>query len=134
MIRFALLSSAASVLLLAGCDMPTPAFRGIPASRIEVEGSVFDVRVQGREAQAIRINSEYAPRLEAIAPRAVWAIERASGCHVTALEGDQVVVRARLKCSKNGPLEPAPYRCRKGDTYGGLVLGRHSKTMICDPE
>ncbi len=122
----------ALALFLAGCDTPTPAFRDVPATRIEVEDSVFDVRVRGRAAEAIRINSEYAPRLAGVAPRAVWAIERVSGCHVTALSGDQALIHARLKCSKDGPLDPAPYRCRAGDTYGGLMLGRHSKTMICD--
>ncbi|MGH1457629.1 MAG: hypothetical protein ACRBBT_01870 [Paracoccaceae bacterium] len=130
----AALCAAALALGLAGCDTPTPAFRGVPATRIEVENSVFDVRVRGREAEAIRISSEYAPRLEGVAPRAVWAIERASGCHVTALSGDQALIHARLKCSPKGPLEPSPYRCRSGDTYGGLILGRHNKTMICDPE
>ena len=84
--------------LLLGCDMPSPAYRGIAAERVTVEKSVFDVRVSGNKAEAIRLNAEYAPRPSAVAPRAVIAIEQVSGCKVKKLTGDQAQFFARLKC------------------------------------
>ena len=83
---------------LAGCNTPSPAFRGIAPTRITVEGSTFDVRIDGNRAEAIRLNPEYAPRLAAVAPRATVAIETVSGCTVSRLRGDQALILATLKC------------------------------------
>lgn len=88
------------LMLLAGCAAPSAEFRDIPAIRIVVEGSVFDVRVKGNKAEAIRINAESAPRMGRIGVRAALAIEAASGCRVSRIDGDQAMIRARLACGK----------------------------------
>ncbi len=114
----------------AGCNTPGPAFRGIDPVRISVGKSTFDVRVDGTRAQAIRLNPEWAPRREAVAPRAVAAIEKVSGCTAARLDGDQVVIVARLDCGDGPP--PAPravnYTCRI-DPYGGGYAD-----LVCEPE
>jgi len=92
--------------LLAGCDTPSPAFQGIPAHRVSVDGSDFDIRIKGLRAEAIRTNAEWAPRMAATAPQGVAAIEAVSGCRVERLTGDQAMMRARLDCGDGPP--PAP--------------------------
>ena len=91
---------------LLGCDAPGLEFRGVPATRIHVAQSTFDVRIKGKRAQAIRLNAENAPRLAAVAPRGVYAIEKVSGCRVRKLVGDAAVMQAWLDCG--GRLEPLP--------------------------
>lgn len=93
-------------LLVAGCNTPGPAFRGAEPIRISVDQSTFDVRVDGDRAQAIRLNMEWAPRPAVVAPRAVAAIERVSGCAVSRLEGDQAVFVASLDCGAESPPRP----------------------------
>ncbi len=70
------------------CDTPSPAFRGVEPVRVKVAQSVFDVRTSGKRAEAIRVNSEWAPRMGATAPRGVVAIEAASGCQVRRLRAE----------------------------------------------
>lgn len=98
--------TAAMVMALVGCDAPGPEFRDTPATRIHIGKSSFDIRVKGTRAEAIRLNTEYAPRLAAVAPRGVYAIEEVSGCRVRRIEGDAAVMRAWLDCG--GRLEPLP--------------------------
>ncbi len=100
-----------AMLLCSACNTPGPGFRGIEATRITVGGSTFDVRVAGTRAEAIRLNSEWAPRLDAVAPQGVAAIERVSGCRVRKLDGDAALMTARLDCGQ--PLAPLP----RGNTY-----------------
>ncbi len=50
-------------LALAACDTTGRHFRDSPVTRVTVEGSVFDVRVRGNLAEALRINAQYAPPL-----------------------------------------------------------------------
>lgn len=121
-------------LLLCGCDTPSPSFQGAAAARITVGESVFDVRIADRRAEAIRLNSEWVPRLEAVAPRAMAAIEKVSGCEVRRLYGDQAMIRADLKCK--GKALPAPprqplYCATEGAPYARgdwLVVD-----IVCDP-
>lgn len=91
---------------LMGCNTPGPAFRDTAATRITIGESRFDVRVKGTRAQAIRLNPESAPRLAAVAPRGVAAIEKVSGCRVRRLDGDAAVMQAWLDCG--GRLTPLP--------------------------
>lgn len=95
--RFFLLHLVA-ILLLAGCNTPGPGFGGIDPVRVAVDGSVFDVRVAGSMAEAIRVNAQYAPRMGPIGDRARRAIEQVSGCAVTRIGGDQAMIRAALSC------------------------------------
>ena len=86
---------------VAGCDSPHPKFMGIAPHVVTVGGSTFSVRVKGNEAEAIRTDYEYIPRIGQIFPRAVAAIEQASGCKVvvSSVTGDSAYVRARVKCA-----------------------------------
>ena len=99
---------------IAGCDTPSPAYRGTPATRVDVAGSVFDVRVKGLRAEALRVNARWAPNRETVARGAVAAIEGVSGCEVAALDGDQAMITARLDCGSGAP-PPRPvapyYEC-----------------------
>lgn len=100
-------------VLLMGCDTPSPAFKGAEVQRITVGQSTFDIRLRDNRAEAIRVNSEWAPRLAAVEPRARAAIEKVSGCEVKRLRGDQAMMVADLKCGKEAvPLPPqAPLTC-----------------------
>jgi hypothetical protein len=86
------------MLFAAGCNMPSAGFSGLPVQQIIVDGSVFDVRVDGIQAEAIRINMEYAPRFGPIRDRAARAMVQASGCKVTHVVGDQAVAIGKLDC------------------------------------
>ena len=43
---------------LGACNTAGPHFRGLPATRITVEGSAFDVRVNGDLAEALRVRPD----------------------------------------------------------------------------
>ncbi|MEL7131085.1 MAG: hypothetical protein AAGK77_01600 [Pseudomonadota bacterium] len=110
------------VLLLAACNTPGPHFRGLPATTVTVEGSTFDVRVNGRLAEALRTNVEYAPRFGPIKHRARKAMEMVSGCQVKEVRGDQALATGILDCGKGGPridrLKPqGEYSCITLDKY-----------------
>ncbi len=86
--------------LLAACNTAGPAFRGLPATRVTVDGSTFDVRIRDRTAEAIRVNAEYAPRFGPIRDRAGRAMAQVSGCEVKSVSGDQAQAIGVLKCGK----------------------------------
>ena len=96
--------------LLCACDMPSPGFRGLEATRVHVEGSTFEVRIKDREAEAIRTNTQYAPRMGLIGERATIAMEQVSGCEVTKISGDAALIHGRLKCGRN----PVPVAQERG--------------------
>lgn len=83
---------------LAACDAPSPHFMGIEPTRVEVDGSVFAVRVKGRLAEAVRVNPQYAPRMGPIGERAARAMEQVSGCRVAEIRGDQALILGILDC------------------------------------
>ena len=85
-------------VLPVACDTASPHFRGQAVQRITVEGSVFEVRLRGSLAEAVRVNPQYAPRLGPIRNRAQRAMEMASGCPVRDVLGDQAVLVGRLDC------------------------------------
>jgi hypothetical protein len=118
-----------ALILLTACNTPGQKFRGIEPVRISVGKSTFDVRVDGTRAEIIRLNPEWAPRLAAVAPRMVAAIEAVSGCKVRKLKGDQAVATASLDCG--GPLAPLPksraYDCELDDLQDGYA------DLRCDP-
>lgn len=96
MIRIILL--LALVVLLAACNTPGPHFRGLEATRVTIQGSTFDVRVRGELAEAIRVNSEYAPRFSPVRERAAIAMAQVSGCEVKDVRGDQALATGLLDC------------------------------------
>jgi hypothetical protein len=61
------------LIFVAACNAPSPAFHEVSPVRVSVGGSVFDIRIKGRHAQAIRVNREWAPRTASVAPRAAAA-------------------------------------------------------------
>ncbi len=89
-----------AMLALAGCNTPPLGFAGVDPVRVQVERSVFDVRVRGDRAHALRLNPEYTNSLAAVAPRARRAIQQASGCRVVegSVAGDAIFVTAALEC------------------------------------
>jgi len=90
---------------LAACNTAGPYFRGLPATRIAVEGSIFDVRVNGELAEALRVNPEYAPRFGPIRKRAAFAMATVSGCTVKDVLGDQALATGWLDCrDRHAPL------------------------------
>lgn len=118
-------------LLLAACNTPGPHFRGLPATRVTVEGSTFDVRVRDRLAEALRINPEYAPRFGPIQDRAGVAMQQVSGCRVTEVRGDQALATGLLDCGSDPPrriMTPGVhYDCRVVDAQTSQGVYR------CDP-
>lgn len=83
---------------LIACNTPSPAFRGLPPTRVTIDGSTFDVRVREDRAEVIRINPEYAPRFGLIRDRAAAAMAQVSGCEVKAVGGDQALAVGVLDC------------------------------------
>ena len=115
---------------LLACNTPSFEFSGMPAQRVIVGKSVFDVRMVGDRAEAIRINREWAPNLNYTAARFARAFEAASGCELRPnfMQCDQVVMQARLKCNVPRRSNPFPQRrtldCSIFDSTPGM--------MICD--
>ncbi len=89
------------LLMLAACSAGTPHFRGVPATRVSVNGSVFDVRVRGELAEAVRVNAQYAPRLGPIRDRAALAMAQVSGCPILDVLGDAAVTLGVLGCDRD---------------------------------
>ena len=89
-----------ALLLLAACSAGTPHFRNVPATRVAVNGSVFDVRVRGKLAEAVRVNAQYAPRLGPIRDRAALAMAQVSGCPILDVLGDAAVTVGVLGCDR----------------------------------
>lgn len=101
------------------CNTAGPHFRGLPATTVTVDGSTFDIRVNGRLAEAIRTNAEYAPRFGPVQTRAQKAMELVSGCRVKEVRGDQAQATGLLDCGKGGP---APDRMKQQGEYDCLTL------------
>ena len=97
---------APGLCLLAACALPPPEFRGVAPVRVMAGQSVFDVRVASRRAQAVRLTPEWAPRPDAVAPRALAAMQAVSGCRVVRLSGDAAVSEGALDCGAGPPPRP----------------------------
>ena len=125
------------VCTLAACNAAGPHFRHLPATQITVEGSVFDVRVNRRLAEAIRVTREYAPRLGPVAGRAALAMELVSGCEVTQVRGDAAQVTGLLDCGAGPPppvLVPGySYECYADSRYVRPDDDDPFEDYTCDP-
>jgi hypothetical protein len=96
---------------------------------------MFDVRVQPRLAEAVRVNPQYAPRLGPIADRAKMAMEQVSGCEVTEVRGDAAQVTGLLDCGTGGPPRWVPGRaweCFAVDGYVSPGLGEAFLDYECE--
>ena len=125
------------LFVLPSCNTAGPHFRGLPATTVTVDGSTFDVRVNGRLAEAIRTNVEYAPRFGPIKARAKRAMEMVSGCAVKEVRGDQAQATGILKCGKGGPaidrLKPqGEYDCITLDSYVSPATNELVLDLDCD--
>ncbi|WP_424832619.1 hypothetical protein [Ruegeria sp.] len=105
-------------LFLTACSGGTPHFRDQPATRVSVNGSIFDVRVRGELAEAVRVNPQYAPRLGPIRDRAALAMAQVSGCPLLDVLGDAAVTVGVLGCDRElgeklifGALMMRSYEC-----------------------
>ncbi len=94
------------LILQGACHAPTKHFRQSPVSRIAVDGALFDVRVRGNLAEAIRRNPQYAPRLGPLRDQAGFAMARVSGCRVRDVLGDQALMVGVLDCGDGGAAFP----------------------------
>lgn len=124
-------------LVLAGCNTAGPYFRGLPSTQVTVQGSVFDVRLRGHLAEAIRVNPQYAPRFDSVRDRMALAMAQVSGCKVREVRGDQAQAIGILKCD-GGPRRPvlrAPVdlACVPVRGTGITVLGGTQVEIDCTP-
>jgi hypothetical protein len=120
----------ALLALVAACSHPSPAFYGVVPARVTVGQSVFDVRLRGRHAQAIRRSREWAPRTVTVAPRAAAAIASVSGCAVLRIWGDQAMLEAALACGPDAAARrglPRLHDCRVVPTH------RRWTELACQP-
>ncbi|APZ53016.1 hypothetical protein [Salipiger abyssi] len=120
-------------LLLAGCDMASPGFRGVPAVTREVEGSRFTIRVKDRMAEVIRTSSEFPARFGPISERAQLAVAQETGCVPAWVTGDPAMMVMGLSCD-GAPAPRQPRRrtisCEIFDAYYTDRLGG-SASMEC---
>lgn len=129
---------AFTLFALTACNTPGPHFRGLPATRVTVDGSVFDVRVRGDLAEALRTNAQYAPRFGPIRARAAFAMEQVSGCTVKEVRGDQALATGLLVCKNRPPtwvrpVAPVSYSCVELRGYTNAALGVTYREFDCDP-
>lgn len=85
-------------LVLAGCASPSAQYFGVAPQRVTVEGTEIAVYRLGDRAQAIRMGRARRGEHAAIRARMVAATEQATGCVVTASDGDSGVTNMRLEC------------------------------------
>lgn len=126
----------ACVLMLAACGWPSPGFRGVIPTRVNVEGSTFDVRVRGSHAEAQRVNAQYAPRFGIIRDRAARAMAEVSGCEVAKISGDQALAFGRLRCDGRPypePPEPLMIECEPVRGSGIKEIGQIRIDLDCAP-
>ena len=129
-----------SLLVLAACSAGTPYFRDVPATRIAVNGSVFDVRVRGELAEAVRVNTQYAPRLGPIRDRAGLAMAKVSGCPILDVLGDAAVTVGVLGCDREAgerllltAVSTPNYECVDYGIYESIGNGNGYPVFECTP-
>ncbi len=118
------------VLMLAGCNTPTPEFYGVTPVEVTVSGSTYKVFRAEDRAQAIRTNMERRANENAEA-KITHAIEIATACKVVGqLKGDVVLANARVDCGSGArpwPAEPMvlDIECE--------IAGRSATRVYCTP-
>ncbi len=118
------------ILFLSGCGGGSPAFRGVDPVRVHAGGHVFDLRVDGQRAEAVRRNMAWVPRLASVGGPAVAAIEAVSRCRVDKLTGDQAMIRATLDCGEGAPRTRLAKPQLECDAYN---LDEKSGELLCYP-
>ncbi|SDX57399.1 hypothetical protein SAMN05444358_107127 [Ruegeria halocynthiae] len=127
-------------LLLAACSGGTPYFRDLPATRVAVNGSVFDVRVRGELVEAVRVNPQYAPRLGPVRERAALAMTQVSGCPILDVLGDAAVTVGVLGCDQTSgkkllqsAVSSSNYECIDYGLYEGTSSDGGYQVFECTP-
>ena len=83
---------------LSGCDSPSPQFIGAQKTEVAQGGMRFSIHRRGNLVEAYRLGFIFRPSETAVLSNARQAIERATGCLVAGLSGDQALIKARLNC------------------------------------
>ncbi|WP_158965315.1 hypothetical protein [Chachezhania sediminis] len=92
-------------------------FDGATVQQLTINGSTYDVRLAGRQAQAVRVDKDLMLGKGATMARAAVAMEMVSGCIVRNVYSDGIITTAGLKCRdmaklvRPEPLQRASYRC-----------------------
>ncbi|MDC0739253.1 hypothetical protein N6L24_13275 [Cognatishimia sp. SS12] len=123
------------IAVLAACDTPSRAFWGAEPTRLTVGSSSFDVRQNGTQAEAIRLNPTLRPNYAVISREAEAAIEQVTGCAVDRLGGDVAVVRATLICTPGVDASwPAQYDPGRSSALSCVAdaLGGGTFSLYCD--
>ncbi len=127
-------------VFLVACSAGAPHFRDAPATRIAVNGSVFDVRVRGNLAEAVRVNAQYAPRLGRIRERAGMAMAQVSGCPILDVLGDAAVTVGVLGCDREAgerlllaAASRPNYECINYGYYGNKRINGGYQIFECTP-
>lgn len=109
-----LLPATLMMLVLSGCDSPSPEFRSKDTTtrEITVEGATFKIHRRENYVESYRVNFETLPSVSSVMRRAKIAIEQSTGCPIRkgSLTGDQGIQRAELDCSGSLPPVPPPIR------------------------
>lgn len=126
------------LVALAACNAPGRHFEDLPATRVRVGEMVFDVRVRGDLAEAMRINAQWAPRLSGTSQPAALAMARVSGCRVTEIRGDQALMLGLLDCGDGGmDRSRAPvvteFDCHVEDEWKSRGLNQRTRILDCEP-
>ncbi len=128
------------MLVLAACSAGTPYFRDIPATRVAVNGSIFDVRIRGDIAEAVRVNTQYAPRLGPNRDWAGLAMAQVSGCPVLDVLGDAAVTVGVLGCDREAgerllltSISTPNYECVDYGVYEDVGNGYGYQVFECTP-
>ena len=89
-----------ALVVLAGCDSPSPRFMDAERREVTVQGATFSVYRVGDNVEVIRTSSEYLPRVSEVMSKAAIAIHQATGCPMKAgtMKGDTALMEARLEC------------------------------------
>lgn len=97
-----------SLLLLIGCNSPSPWLAGGTNRQITLDGYTISVWQNGDRVEAIRMG--YAPRRDQprLRPLMARAIEQTTGCTLRTgtQDGDTGVLRAAVDCRADGALAP----------------------------
>ncbi|MEY8839436.1 hypothetical protein AB9K41_10450 [Cribrihabitans sp. XS_ASV171] len=128
------------LFVLLACNTPSPHFSGVEATRIVIEGSLFDVRVRGNLAESIRLSPERDARFAVIGPRAGRAMERAAGCNVLQVQGDSALQLGVLGCDRDAGerlLQAAraspDYDCFETSAWSAGGENPHYRDYDCTP-
>lgn len=125
-------------LSLAACNLPGRHFEHVPATRVRVGDMLFDIRVRGELAEAMRLNAQWAPRLSGVALPAATAMARVSGCRVKEIRGDQALMLGLLDCGDRGARRTADrlvteFDCYVEDEWESEGLNQRTTVFDCEP-